>query len=245
MLSPSWKAPLLTAPSPKKATATRSDSEELEAVAGAGGLEDARADDPAGAHQADLGREEVHAAAAAVRAARGPAEQLGGQRPRLNPLGQRMAVPAVGAEDDVVGTEMRADADGDRLLADVGVAGPVHQAPLVRPRQVLLAPPDRLHPPIQGQQAIGIQPRPRSHGRHPSVALRKGKPPPAAVRPVRPGAALTGHDPGSIVLAQSGFARGRPRNNVVAWTGGRSPTGGRPDLINEGGIAATGDPAPV
>ncbi len=48
--------------------------EELEAVAGAGGLEDARADDPAGAHQADLGGEQVHAAAAAVRAAGGAAE---------------------------------------------------------------------------------------------------------------------------------------------------------------------------
>ena len=63
MFSPSWKAPLLTAPSPKKATATRSDFEQLEAVAGAGGLEDARADDAAGAHHADFGREEVHAAA--------------------------------------------------------------------------------------------------------------------------------------------------------------------------------------
>ena len=29
MFSPSWKAPLLTAPSPKKATATRSDSRSL------------------------------------------------------------------------------------------------------------------------------------------------------------------------------------------------------------------------
>ena len=82
MFSPSWKAPLLTAPSPKKATATRSVSQELEAVAGAGGLEDARADDPAGAHHADLGGEQVHAAAAAVRAAGGAAEQLGDQLAR-------------------------------------------------------------------------------------------------------------------------------------------------------------------
>ena len=105
MFSPSWKAPLFTAPSPKKATATRSDSEELEAVARPGGLEDARADDPAGPHHADLGREQVHAAAPAARAARGPAEQLGGQRRGVDPLGQRVAVPAVGAEDHVVGAE--------------------------------------------------------------------------------------------------------------------------------------------
>ncbi len=50
--------------------------EQAEAVAGAGGLEDARADDAAGAHQADFGREQVHAAAAAAATASFAAEQL-------------------------------------------------------------------------------------------------------------------------------------------------------------------------
>ena len=68
-LTPSWNAPLLTAPSPKKPTLTRSIFKQLEAVAGAGRLQDVRADDAGGAHQTDFGREEVHAAAPAARAA--------------------------------------------------------------------------------------------------------------------------------------------------------------------------------
>ena len=74
----------------------------------------------------------MHAAAAAVRAAGRAAEQLGDQLPRRHALGQRVAVAAVRAEDHVVGAQVGADADGDRLLADVGVAGPVDQAALVR-----------------------------------------------------------------------------------------------------------------
>ena len=70
--SPSWKAPLLTAPSPKNATATLLGLEQLEAVARPGRLQDARPDDAAGAHQADFRGEQVHAAAAAVRAAASP-----------------------------------------------------------------------------------------------------------------------------------------------------------------------------
>ena len=43
--------------------------EQLEAVARSGGLQDARPDDAAGPHHADFRREQVHAAAAPVRAA--------------------------------------------------------------------------------------------------------------------------------------------------------------------------------
>ena len=80
--------------------------QQLEAVAGAGGLEDARADDAAGAHHADFGGEQVHAAAAAVRAAGLPAVQLGDQLPRRHALGQGVAVAAVRAEDHVVRPQM-------------------------------------------------------------------------------------------------------------------------------------------
>ena len=75
--------------------------QQLEAVSGPGGLKDAGADDAAGAHHADFGGEEMHAAAAALRAAGRAAEELGEQLPRREPLGQGMAVPAVRAEDDV------------------------------------------------------------------------------------------------------------------------------------------------
>ena len=67
-------------------------------------------DDAAGAHQADLGSEQVHAAAAAVRAAGRPAEQLGDQLPRRHALGQGVPVAAMRAEDHVVRAQMRAHA---------------------------------------------------------------------------------------------------------------------------------------
>ena len=76
--------------------------QQLEAVAGAGGLQDARADDAAGAHHADFRGEQVHAAAAPLRAAGRPAEQLGDQLAGRDALGEGMAVTAVRAEDDVV-----------------------------------------------------------------------------------------------------------------------------------------------
>ena len=131
--------------------------QQLEAVAGPGGLEDARPDDAAGAHHADFRGEEVHAAAAALRAAGRAAEQLGDQLARREPLGQGMAVAAVRAEDDVVGPQMRADAGGDRLLADVGVAGAVDQPALMRPCQLLLAAANEHHRAIEGQELVFVQ----------------------------------------------------------------------------------------
>ncbi len=55
-----------------------------------------------------------------------------------NALGQGVAVAAVGAEHGVVGAQVGADADGDGLLADVGVAGAVDEAGLVGASQLLL-----------------------------------------------------------------------------------------------------------
>ena len=51
---------------------------------------------------------------------------------RRHALGQRVAVAAVRAEDDVVPPQVRTDADRDRFLADVGVAGAVDEAALMR-----------------------------------------------------------------------------------------------------------------
>ena len=84
------------------------------------------------------GDEQVHAAAAPARNAGRPAEELGDQFARRHALGQRVAVAAVGAEDDVVGAQVRADADGDRLLADVGVAGAVDEPLRVGAGELLL-----------------------------------------------------------------------------------------------------------
>ena len=133
--------------------------EHLETVAGPGGLEDARADDSAGAHHAGFGSEQVHAAAASLRAAGRAAEELGKQLARRHALGQGVPVPAMRAEDDVVAAQMRADARGDRLLPDVSMAGPVNQPALMRSCQLLFAAPDQYHAPIKRQELVVAQMR--------------------------------------------------------------------------------------
>src|SRR5262249_37543769 len=122
--------------------------EQLEAVARPRRLENARPDDAAGAHQADFWGKQVHAAAAAVRAARLAAVEFRDQVAGVQPLGERVAVAAVGAENGVLMPQVSANADSNRLLADVGVASPVNKAALVRPGQLLLAPADEEHPAI-------------------------------------------------------------------------------------------------
>ena len=131
--------------------------QQLEAVAGAGRLQDVRSDDAGGAHQADFGREEVHAAAAAARDAGRLAEELGHHLAGRHALGQRVAVAAVGAEDDVVLAQVGADADRDRLLADVGVAGAGDVPLRVGAGQSLFHPADAEHLAIEPERLLGRQ----------------------------------------------------------------------------------------
>ena len=131
--------------------------EHLETISGPGGLKDARADDPAGAHHAGFGSEQVHAAAAPLRAAGRAAEQLGEQLAGRHALGQGVPVPAVGAEDDVVAAQMRTNPGGDRLLPHVRMTGPMNQPALMRSRQLLLAAPDQDHGAIEGQELVVAQ----------------------------------------------------------------------------------------
>src|SRR5262249_18873042 len=123
--------------------------EQLETVTRTGRLENARADDATGAHQANLRREQVHAAAAPARATRLASVKLSEKLARIQSLGQRMPVSAVGAENDVVHAQMRADPNGDGFLPHVGVASAVDEAALMRLGQTLFAQPDGLHAPIE------------------------------------------------------------------------------------------------
>ncbi len=172
MLSPSWNAPLFTAPSPKKATATRSLFKSMKLYAGPRCLKDARSDDAAGSHHADVGGEEMHAAAAPLRAAGGTAEELGKQAAGREPLGEGMPMAAVGAEDDVFLPEMCANARGDRLLPDVRVAGAVNEPALMRARQLLFATADQHHRSIKGQQ-LGLVQVGECFGEHDAVRARQ------------------------------------------------------------------------
>ena len=115
------------------------------AVARARRLEDARPDDAARAHQSDLRREQMHRAAAPVRAARLASIQLREKRARIEPLRECVPVPAMRAEHRVLAPQMRAHADGDRLLPDVSMTRALNQPALVRLRQPLLALADHLH----------------------------------------------------------------------------------------------------
>jgi hypothetical protein len=99
----------------------------------------------------------VHAAASAARATGSPAKQLGNKLAGRQPLRQGMTMPAMGAEDHVIGSQMSANPGGNGFLAHVGMAGSVDQAPLVRAGQIFLALANQLHLPVQPQQEVLIQ----------------------------------------------------------------------------------------
>ena len=89
------------------------------AHADADGMADARGDDAVGAEQADGLVVEMHRAAAAAADAVGLAEQFRHDTAGIGALGQRMAVAAMRRRHPVGRTQMRADADTGRFLADV------------------------------------------------------------------------------------------------------------------------------
>src|SRR6185312_16120069 len=146
--------------------------EKLEGIAGAGGLQNVRPDDAARAHEADFGREEVHAAAAAPRAPRFAAVQFGDELQRRDALGEGVAVAAVGAEDHVAGPQRRAHAHGHGFLTHVSMASPVDQPALVRLRQLLFAAANQHHLPVQPEQFLGL--RKLDGVRHGVAFLRMG-----------------------------------------------------------------------
>ena len=129
-------------------------AEQLEAVAGARALQDAGTDDAAGAHQADFGGEEVHAAAAPLGAAGRLAEELSRHRARADPFRQGVTVPAMGAEDDIVLAQVGADAGRDRFFPDISVAGTGHQSHLVGAGELLFGPANQNHHAVKRQQLL-------------------------------------------------------------------------------------------
>ncbi len=61
--------------------------------------------------------EQVHVPAAAAAQTVHPAEDLGGHRPQVHPVGDGQVVRPVRRGEGVIGGQVRADACGDRLLA--------------------------------------------------------------------------------------------------------------------------------
>ena len=75
---------------------------------------------------------------------------------RGDALGQGMPVSAVGAEDGVVGAQVRAHPAGDGLFAHIGVASAVDQAHLVRAGQLLLGVADNDHLPVESVELLRL-----------------------------------------------------------------------------------------
>ena len=111
--------------------ANRAVLQDLGTVPAPAGLQDAWADDAAGSHHADFGREQVHTAAPATGTTHRLAEQFRDQFLRRHPLGQGVAVAAMRTEDRVLGGEVCAHPGGNRFLPDVGVTRPVDQTALM------------------------------------------------------------------------------------------------------------------
>ena len=101
--------------------------QQHEAISGAGRLKDAWANDAAGAHHADVGGEEMHAAAAPLRAAGGAAEQLREQPPGCEPLRKSVTVTTVRTEDDVFLLEICTNTGCYGFLSDVSVTRTVNK----------------------------------------------------------------------------------------------------------------------
>ena len=103
---------------------------------------------------------DVHRAPAAAVGALVPGHQLGEHPERVQPLGQAVAVAAMGRGDDVGGPERPAGPHRGRLLPDRQVDEPGHLARSVQRGHPLLEPPDHQHPPVHLEQVVGGSHRP-------------------------------------------------------------------------------------
>ncbi len=124
---------------------------DLRAVAAAAGLQQARTDDAAGPHHADLGGEEVHAAAASARTTGLASEQFGHQFARRHPFREGVPMSSMRGKDRVALGQMSTHARRDRFLSHVGVARSVDEPALVTPREFLFGLADDLHGSVKGE----------------------------------------------------------------------------------------------
>ena len=99
----------------------------------------------------------MHTSAPPPRTTRLAPKQLGDQLAHRHAFRQRVPVAPVGAEDRVFRTKMGADAGGDSLLPNVGVAGTVQKAHLVRLHQLPLGAPDHEHLVIEREKDFLFQ----------------------------------------------------------------------------------------
>ena len=144
-LSDSSTTPWLMPPSPKKATATLSLPLPAHRKGRPARDRHAGADDAVGAVHPGREVRDVHGTAAPGVVPVDPAQQLG-EHPRLvAALGDHVPVAAVGAGDDILGLERRADSDRHCLLTDVLVGDPGDLVGVDELDDPLLEQPDAQH----------------------------------------------------------------------------------------------------
>ena len=131
----------------------------LRREAGAGDDRDPARDDAVGAEHADAEIGDVHRAALALAIAGLPPVELGHHAVEIGTLGDAMAVAAMRRDDPVALVERGADADRDRLLADIAMHDAVDLAGEVVGRGAFLEAADRQHPAQHLALRVGRQVR--------------------------------------------------------------------------------------
>jgi hypothetical protein len=138
---------------------------------GADGDREPGADDAVGAEHAERRVGDVHGPAEAPADPGGPPHQLGEHAGHVEPLGHHVTVPAVRRGDHVIGAQLRAHADGHRLLADRQVHEAGHDAVAVEDRGSRLELADPAHLPVAAELRLRGDPGRlgERHGRRCSV----------------------------------------------------------------------------
>ena len=137
---------------------------QLDRVRGAGGDDDVRRHHAVRAEHADAEIGDVHRAALAAAAPADAAEQLAHHRRAVGALGERVAVAAMGGEQDVLAREQRDHAGGDRLLPDRGVDGAEHELVAEAAERRLLERANAEHQAVMRPQALDIDVAPLRRG---------------------------------------------------------------------------------
>src|SRR6266851_7740949 len=68
-----------------------------------------------------------------------------------------MTVAAMCTENDILHLQIGTDANGNRLLTDIGVTGAVNQSALMRASQLLFATANEQHLAVEGQELLLVQ----------------------------------------------------------------------------------------
>jgi hypothetical protein len=127
---------------------------QFRTVTATAGLQDARADDAAGSHHADLGREQMHTTSATTRTTCGASKKLCHQFPGGHAFRECMTVPAVRTKNWVIVFQLRTDSCRNRFLSNIGMAGTVNQAALMAPRKFLFGKSNQQHGTVQTKQVV-------------------------------------------------------------------------------------------